>query len=154
MRPRAARHSSIQLWRFETNEEKRMIAALLTLTLLVPQGAPAALPDTPQGKRITTYIQAFNTGDEKAFMAMQEAQVKAETLKKRTAQERSRMFKRMRDDFGTLKVTRVVKASDTEIQFQVPNKEGIEATFIFSFDAAAPHQITGIGVEIDRGPGL
>ena len=131
-----------------------MIAAVLTLMILVPQGTPAALPDTPQGKRIAAYIQAFNTGDEKTFMAAQEAQIKPELLKKRSAEERSQMFKRMRGDFGTLKVAKLLKASDTEVQLLVPNKEGIEATFTFSFDAAAPHLISGIAVEIDRGPGL
>ena len=34
------------------------------------------------------------------------------------------------------------------------HKEGIEATFTFSFDGQAPHQITGIAVDIDRGPGV
>lgn len=132
-----------------------MIAALLTLILLTPQATVSVtLPDTPQGKRVSAYLQAFNAGDEKGFMAMQDAQVKSELLQKRTSAERSAMFKRMKGDFGTLKVARVVKASDTEIVLLVPNKEGIEATFTFSFDTAAPHQIAGIAVEIDRGPGL
>ncbi len=132
-----------------------MIAALLTLILLTPQSTgTVALPDTPQGKRVSAYLQAFNAGDEKGFMAMQDAQVKSELLQKRTSAERSAMFKRMKGDFGTLTVARVVKASDTEIVLLVPNKEGIEATFTFRFDTAAPHQIAGIAVEIDRGPGL
>jgi hypothetical protein len=136
-------------------EEIPMIAALLTLILLTPQPtAAAALPDTPQGKRVATYIQAFNAGDEKAFMAMQEAQIKSDLLAKRSPSERSEMFKRMRGDFGALKVTKVVKASESAIVLLIPNKEGIEATFTFSFDPAPPHQISGIAVEIDRGPGL
>ena len=130
-----------------------MIATLLTLILLTPQ-APAALPGTPQGKRVATYIDAFNAGDENAFMAMQEAQIKPELLRKRSAEERSAIYKRMRGDFGTLKVTKVLKASGSEIEILVPNKEGIEATLRFSFDAAPPHQISGIAVEIDRGPGV
>ena len=131
-----------------------MTAALLLLALLAPQAPTDALPETPQGKRVSTYIQAFNAGDEKAFMAMQEAQIKPEALQKRSAEERAALYKRMRGDFGALNVTRVLKASATEIELLVPNKEGIEATLKFSFDAAAPHYISGIAVEIDRGPGL
>ena len=131
-----------------------MIAALLTLVLLTPQASSVPLPDTPQGKRVATYIQVFNAGDEKGFMAMQEAQINPDVLKKRSAEERSEMFKRLRNDFGTLKVAKVLKASANEIVLLVPNTDGIEATFTFSFDAAPPHYISGIAVEIDRGPGL
>lgn len=132
-----------------------MIAAVLTLMVMSSQAtAPVVLPDTPQGKRVATYIQAFNAGDEKAFMTMQAAQIKPDLLAKRSPAERSEMFKRMRADFGTLKVTKVVTASASQIVLLIPNKEGVEATFTFTFDAAAPHYISGIAVEIDRGPGL
>ena len=130
-----------------------MIAALLALVLSVPQGAAATLPDTPQGKRIAAYLQAFNSGDEKTYLAMQDAQMTPEVLKRRTFEERVQMFKRLRGDFGTMKVTKVLKASATEIHLAIPNKEGIEATFIFSFSAEKPFLSSGIGVEIDRGPG-
>lgn len=132
-----------------------MIAALLTLVLLIPQASPAVtLPDTPQGTRVAAYIKAFNAGDEKAFLTMQEAQIQPELLQKRTAEERAAMYKRMRGDFGTIKPTKVLKASSVEIELLVPNKEGIDATLRFSFDAAVPHHISSISVEIDRGPGL
>lgn len=130
-----------------------MIAALLALVLAAPQGPAATLPDSPQGKRVAAYLQAFNSGDEKAYLAMQEAQMQPEILKRRSADERLQMFKRMRGDFGTLKVTKVLKASATEIQVAIPNKEGIEATFSFGFGTDTPFLISGVSVEIDRGPG-
>ena len=130
-----------------------MIAVLLALVLAVPQGAAATLPDTPQGKRIAAYLQAFNSGDEKTYLAMQDAQMAPEVLKRRSEDDRAQMFKRLRGDFGTMKVTKVLKASATEIQLLIPNKEGIDATFTFSFSPDKPSLISGIGVEIDRGPG-
>jgi hypothetical protein len=130
-----------------------MIAVLLALVLAVPQGAAATLPDTPQGKRIAAYLEAFNSGDEKTYLAMQDAQMQPDVLKRRSLEERAQMFKRLRGDFGTMKVTKVLKASATEVQLLIPNKEGIEATFTFSFSADKPFLISGIGVEIDRGPG-
>ena len=130
-----------------------MIAVLLALVLTVPQGAAPTLPDTPQGKRVAAYLQAFNSGDEKTYFAMQEAQMLPDVVKRRSPEERAQMFKRLRGDFGTMKVVKVLKASATEIQVLIPNKEGIEATFSFSFAADAPFLISGLSVEIDRGPG-
>ena len=78
----------------------------------VPKDAPKTLPDTPQGKHVKAYIDAFNTGDEKKFLAVQEELMAAEALARRPAAERAKMFNRMRGDFGTLTVKRA--ASDAE----------------------------------------
>ena len=46
---------------------------LVALMLFVPQaGKPVALPETPQGKHVKAYLDAFNTGDEKKYLAMVE----------------------------------------------------------------------------------
>lgn len=128
-----------------------MLTTLLLL-LFFPQPAKAvALPDTPQGKRVAAYIDAFNSGNEKTYLAMQEAQMGPDIVKRRTPEERSAMFKRLRGDFATMKVTKVVKATATEIQLVIPNNEGIDATFTFSFAAEKPYYISGIGVEVDTG---
>ena len=130
-----------------------MVATLfVALMLLVPQaGKPVALPDTPQGKHVKAYLDAFNSGDEKKYLAMVEEHFEASTLKERPLEERAKMFQRLKGDFGTFKVAKVAKASAEAITLLIPNKEGIEATFNFRFAAAAPHKITGIGVDLERG---
>ena len=110
------------------------------------------LPSTPQGKHVAAYIEAFNTGDQKKYLAMMETHVDPALLKKRSVEERAQMFERMRSDFGTLKVAKVIKASAEQIDLAIPNTEGTEATFSFKFESAAPHRISAISVEIDRGP--
>ncbi len=125
---------------------------LFGLTLIAVQGArPVALPDTPQGRHVQAYIDAFNTGDEKKYLAMMETHVDPALLKKRTVEERAKLFGRMRGDFGVLKVSTVLKAAADEIKVAIPDKEGTLATFSFSFESAAPHRIAGIGIEIDKG---
>jgi len=85
---------------------------LVALMLLVPQaGKPVALPDTPQGKHVKAYLDAFNTGDEKKYLAMVEEHFDPSTVKDRSLEERAKMFQRLKGDFGTLKVTKVAKAS-------------------------------------------
>lgn len=82
----------------------------------VPRDAPKTLPDTPQGKHVKAYIDAFNSGDEKKFLAAQEELMSAETLARRPAADRAKMFGRMRGDFGKLTVKR---AASTPEQIRV-----------------------------------
>ena len=127
-------------------------AVLIALMLFVPQaGTPVVLPDTPQGKHVKAYLDAFNSGDEKKYLAMVEQHFDPTTMKDRPAAERAKMFQRLQGDFGTFKVTKVAKASAEAISLLIPNKEGIEATFSFRFASTAPFKINGIGVDIERG---
>ena len=113
----------------------------------VPKNAPATLPDTPQGKRVKAYIDAFNTGDEQKFLKAQDAIMAADVLAKRPPAERARMFARLRGDFGTFTVKRAVGTAD-QIRVVMPDREGNEAIFSFQFEANAPYRITGISVDI------
>jgi hypothetical protein len=113
----------------------------------VPKDAPKTLPDTPQGKHVKAYIEAFNTGDEKKFLAVQEELMAAETLARRPAAERAKMFNRMRGDFGTLTVKRAA-ATPEKIRVVMPNKDGDDAIFSFEFETKAPYKIKGIAVDI------
>jgi hypothetical protein len=113
----------------------------------VPKDAPKTLPDTPQGKHVKAYIEAFNTGDEKKFLAVQEELMAPETLARRPPAERAKMFSRMRGDFGTLTVKRAASTPE-KIRVVMPNKDGDEAIFSFEFETKAPYKIKGIAVDI------
>jgi len=78
----------------------------------VPKDAPKTLPDTPQGKQVKAYIDAFNSGDEAKFLEAQEGLMAADALARRPPAERAKMFNRMTGDFGTLTVKRVAAAPD------------------------------------------
>jgi hypothetical protein len=128
-----------------------MLGCIVTLMLLVPQGATAPLPDTPQGKQVAGYIEAFNTGDDQTYLAMQEKRLHPDVLARRSPDERREMFRRMKADFGTLRVAQVLKSTAEEIQLAIPNAAGERAVFTFKFESAEPFRITGIAVEIDDG---
>jgi hypothetical protein len=113
----------------------------------VPKDAPKTLPATPQGKIVKAYIDAFNAGDEKKFLAVQEELMAPDVLAKRPAAERAKMFNRMKGDFGTLTVKRAVAAPD-KIRAVMENKDGDEAIFSFEFESKAPYRIKGIAVDI------
>ena len=131
-----------------------MFELLMAASLLLTQGAAksVALPDTPQGKHIQRYVDAFNSGDEKKFLAWFEGHVSSAVLAKRSTEERAKMFQRMRGDFGKLVVTKVVKSTATQIQVVFPTADGqAEGTFTFDFEAEAPYKVSGISVEVQSG---
>jgi hypothetical protein len=116
--------------------------------VIAQAGKAVAVPDTPQGKHVDAYIKAFNSGDEKQFLAAHELHMSKSILDKRPAAERGQMFKRMQGDFDTLEVQRLVKSTPQQIQIIVPTKAGDEATFTFDFEKDAPYRISAIGVDI------
>ncbi len=73
------------------------------------------MPDTPQGKHVKAYLEAFNSGDEKKYLAMIEEHFDPSAVKGRPVEERAKMFQRLKGDFGTFKVTKVTKDSEEEI---------------------------------------
>ena len=113
----------------------------------VPRDAPKTLPDTPQGKHVKAYIDAFNSGDEKKFLAAQEELMAAETLARRPAADRAKMFARMKGDFGKLAVKRAASTPE-KIRVVMADKDGNDAIFSFDFEARAPFKIKGIAVDI------
>ena len=70
----------------------------------VPKDAPAKLPDTPQGKHVKAYIDAFNSGDEARFLKAQEELMAADALVRRPADQRAKRYARMRGDFPAMKI--------------------------------------------------
>ena len=131
-----------------------MVATLvLGLILFATQAGSTkvALPDTPQGRHVDAFVKAFNSGDEKTFLAAEEAHMTKGTLERRPAAERSQMFKRMQGDFGTFTVQQVVKSTPEQIQVIFPTKQGEDAVFTFDFEKTAPFRIAGIGVDIKGG---
>lgn len=122
----------------------------VTLALLVLQGpaTSVALPDTPQGKHVAAWIAAFNSGDEKTFVAAHHDHMVPEAVAKHPDEDRAKMFQRLKGDFGTFVVRKVVKAAADQIVILMDTQDGNEGTFTFDFEAAAPYRISGIGIDV------
>ena len=113
----------------------------------VPKTAPAALPDTPQARHVKAYIDAFNSGDEAKFMKAQEALMSPETLARRPAEQRAKMYARLRGDFPTMKIKRAAATAE-QIRAVIEDRDGNEAIFSFDFETKAPFKIKGLGIDI------
>ncbi len=113
----------------------------------VPRDAPAALPDTPQARHVKAYIDAYNSGDKTKFLKAQEELMAADALAKRPADQRARMYDRMRGDLPSMKIKRVA-ASPEQIRAIIEDRDGNEAIFSFDFETKAPFKIKGIAIDI------
>jgi hypothetical protein len=132
-----------------------MTTAVLTFVMLCLSGQAAGkavtLPDTPQGRHVAAYIQAFNSGDEKTFLAALDAHLSPELRTSHTAAQEVRMLNRMKGDFGKLTIDKIVRASATEIVVQAPTKDGARGTFSFQFEDQAPYLISGLDIDVQGG---
>jgi len=129
-----------------------LLQTLLFVSLLVSQTSaarPPVLPDTPQGRHVDAYIKAFNSGDEKVFLAANEKLMTPELLARRPAEERAKLFQRMREDFGTLKIARLDKTTAAQISFLAMLKDGAEGTFTFDFEEKVPYKISRLAIDVE-----
>jgi len=131
-----------------------MKAIFLTLILIsavfsifAQQTDLAALSKTENGKRILGYFTAFNSGDEQKLKAFFLENLTAESLKQRPVEPRLEFHRRVRNDYQTLEIKKIVSADATEIKLYAQGKNGgwIEYTFLFEKDA--PGKMLGWQIE-------
>ena len=99
-------------------------------------------------------MKAFNSGDEKTFLTVQDELMSPAVLSKRTPEDRANMFQRMKGDFGTMTIEKVTKATPQQIKIQVPTQDGATGTFTFDFEEKAPFKIIGLGIDVQAGGGI
>ena len=109
--------------------------------------AQTKLPDTPAGKRVADYMQAFNSGDAARMLEFQKNNMAAAALQRRTGAERQQMYKQIYADLGALELRRVIEARADAIIVVFFSKNKLWAQFSFAFEATPPHKFTGIGID-------
>jgi outer membrane PBP1 activator LpoA protein len=129
-----------------------VLAGTLPLSGQTDPGSTSSLPDTPQGRVVAEYIQAFNTGQPEAVARVLDAYATPEALKRRTPEQRADAYQQLREEFGSVRVTRVVGASETEIVIAVPRKDTVEALWTFVFEPGRPVRFAGITVRSPPAP--
>jgi CubicO group peptidase (beta-lactamase class C family) len=135
---------------------------LLVLALLASTAGLAARtaqgPSPEVRARIDAFVQGVNAGTPEAFEAMAQANFTPEMLARRSAADRRQMAARLKSDFGTIAVERVLR-NDDELELQVKGSTGLSATIVLTLEPAAPFRIARMGVQVGGppqggGPGL
>lgn len=107
----------------------------------------AKLPDTLQGRLVTAYVKAFNSGDEKAMSEFIINNVAASALLQRPLDKRLEIYREMRGNIGTLDVRRVAGAKDNEVVVLARTREGEWRELTFMLEPTPPHKLMGIRVQ-------
>lgn len=120
---------------------------LLVVSVIAQTPDAATVPDTPQGRLVTAYVKAFNSGDEKAMSEFITNNVAASALRQRPLDQRLEVYREMRGNIGTLDVRRVVGAKDDEVVVLARTKEGEWRELTFLLEPTPPHKLMGIRVQ-------
>jgi hypothetical protein len=108
---------------------------------------PITLPDTPQGRAVLEYIDAFNRGTEADVMKVLEKYGSPAALQRRTPEQRREAYQGVKKTFGTLEITRVVSSSPHEIVVAMTRLDGTETWWTFAFEPGEKVQFAGISLK-------
>jgi CubicO group peptidase (beta-lactamase class C family) len=108
------------------------------------------LPNTAAGKRVASYVEAFNSGDDAKMEAWSQANMTAAGLKRHTPQERVDMFHRMRGDMEQIDVKSVENQNGT-LQVTMHTKRDELFFFTFEFDTGDASKVSGLRIQSAEG---
>ena len=120
---------------------------IISINILFGQ---AKLPDTPQGKIVQAYVDAFNSGDDGKILAFFRENVSKEGLANRPAEARLERTKMFRSNAKSLILLSVLNANETELSVTAKDVEGQVLTLTFGFDRK--HKFDGMRVEMGNQP--
>ncbi|MBI4547977.1 MAG: beta-lactamase family protein [Ignavibacteriae bacterium] len=106
------------------------------------------LPDTPQGKTVQEYVEAFNSGDETLMKNFFLNHISKEGLAERPTEMRVERMQMFRTDAKSLTLVKMLDVSQNAITVLVKNGQGETLTMSFDFDDNAQHTLAGISVEM------
>lgn len=110
------------------------------------------LPDTPAAKRVTAFIKAFNTGDQKTMRDFHANNTAEGVFSKISMDEISRMDSQMYSDFGGFDLRRIIESNNTDITVLLQAKKGPWLQMRCEVEQNPPHKLIGIGLQPAEAP--
>ncbi len=121
-----------------------------TSVALRSDGRAASARATPSlAERMHQYTIAFGAG-EKAMREFLTLNIAAEALTKRGVDERIKGYEKLRDQFGTLKVSKILSSTPGEIEAILIARDGSEHEFIFTGQKKAPFKLLSIAYRLKQ----
>lgn len=124
---------------------------LAVALLLPPAGAaaagPASFPETPAGRRVAAFFEAFQAGTEERLAAYFSAAVSPDGLKQRPAAERARRLAAIRKEIGDVVVKRIDAPSPGRVVVVTEGKGGELTKWTLEFGPPPDAFLQGIGVD-------
>src|SRR5262245_29371123 len=126
------------------------VVVLLALAASAAADQPAALPDTPAGRRAREFVAAFNAGDLEALKKFHANSTAPDQAASRA--ERDRQFGR---NNGKLQLLGVPRATDQEVTL-LARTDLTEAVVEvgLQFEGESPHRLTRITLRPGKAPAV
>ena len=129
------------------------IACLLVAAVAAAAAAQAPqAPDTPAARRLRAYVDAFNSGDEKAVAAFMTANMARSSLAARPLEERLARYREIRGALGGFDVRRVEASGATSASALARTHKGEMVAIVLDVEPEPPHGILGIRIEPSSEP--
>jgi D-alanyl-D-alanine carboxypeptidase len=109
------------------------------------------LPDTPQGKIVTEYVIAFNSGNDETMKEFYISHLSKESLKKLPVENRLQRMNMIRKDLKSIQITKIIKAGETNIDVLVKSGNNELLTFMFEFEVKPAVKMLGLRIEAGAG---
>ena len=127
--------------------------ALAVLALTAPsaaagpaQEAKSLFPQTPAGRHVAAYFQAFNSG-ETAMREFLAGQVAKESLAETPVETRLERYRQMKEMLGALEPTKVVESRGSFVSVLAGTRNGPPVRMDFEFEPNEPFGLIGIRIE-------
>ncbi len=106
--------------------------------------AQTKLPDTPQRKIISTYLEAFNSGDADKMKDFFIANLSEESLRRRPIEERLQVYRQMFNNLGGIELKEVVAVAPNSISILTKRSKGEWQKFEFEFTLQPPIKLESV----------
>lgn len=116
------------------------------------QAAQPALPDTPAGRTVARYVEAFNTGDEQKMRAFILENVSPVALAQRPIEMRLGVYREMLEQMGGFVLHKVTGVGDARIDTLVRTRRGDWVALGFIFEPGQAGKLVGLSVTDAEGP--
>jgi CubicO group peptidase (beta-lactamase class C family) len=118
---------------------------LLVIPALILAAEPAKIvyPDTPAGKLVAAYIEAFNSDDAGALRAFLEANLSPGAIAQRPVAQRLAALRKLQEDAGKLEPAKIVESRDGILTIVARGSKGSWLEIGFAFEPEAPGKMIG-----------
>jgi retinol-binding protein 3 len=108
-------------------------------------GSGPAPPDTPAGRCVAAYLEAYETADAARLEDFEHRYRARSAARERTIEDRVGRTRRIRDDLGRLDLRRVVSVGPAEIAVLVRSERtGMPWLLSFEFESQAPYRLVSV----------
>jgi D-alanyl-D-alanine carboxypeptidase len=119
------------------------VVFVLAALVLAAEPAKMEFPDTPAGRLVAAYIEAFNSVDAGALRAFLEANLSPGAIAQRPVDQRLKALQQIKESAGTLEPAKIIESREDAITLVARGSKGSWLEIGFAFEANPPVKMIG-----------